>query len=137
MASLPPHTEVPDALQSLRNGGLRLVTLTNSSQRASSINKSGRSTGPVLPAQFFGRYRTSVQGGPRSLSKGGCGDGRRDLRSKNGRRTCLGIVGAMQAGCAGAFISRPGKVIFPLGPQPDVEGPDLSTVARHILERER
>ena len=33
MASLPPHTEVTDALQSLRNGGLRLVTLTNSSQR--------------------------------------------------------------------------------------------------------
>lgn len=40
------------------------------------------------------------------------------------------IVGAMQAGCAGAFISRPGKVIFPLGPQPDVEGPGLSTLAR-------
>src|SRR5215467_420812 len=32
MASLPPHTEVSDALQSLRKGGLRLVTLTNSSQ---------------------------------------------------------------------------------------------------------
>jgi 2-haloacid dehalogenase len=47
------------------------------------------------------------------------------------------IVGAMQAGCAGAFISRPGKVLFPMGPQPDIEGPDLLTAARQILERER
>ena len=46
------------------------------------------------------------------------------------------IVGAMQAGCMGAFVARPGKVRFPLGPQPDVEGPDLLNVARQILERE-
>ena len=47
------------------------------------------------------------------------------------------IVGAMQVGCAGAFVSRPGKVLFPLGPQPDIVGPDLFTVANYILERER
>src|SRR6185437_12360990 len=33
MSSLPPHPEVPEALQTLRYAGFRLVTLTNSSQK--------------------------------------------------------------------------------------------------------
>jgi FMN phosphatase YigB (HAD superfamily) len=27
------------------------------------------------------------------------------------------VVGAMQAGCAAAFVARPGKVLYPLGPK--------------------
>jgi 2-haloacid dehalogenase len=34
MLSLPAHPDVPAALQTLRDAGLRLVALTNSSQRA-------------------------------------------------------------------------------------------------------
>ena len=30
----------------------------------------------------------------------------------------------MQAGCAAAFVARPGKVLYPLAPAPDVVGPD-------------
>jgi 2-haloacid dehalogenase len=46
------------------------------------------------------------------------------------------IVGAMRAGCAGAFVARPGKVWFPLAPAPDIAGPDLRAVAEHILVRD-
>ena len=35
------------------------------------------------------------------------------------------LHGAMQAGCAAAFIARPGKTLFPLGPRPDVVAADL------------
>jgi 2-haloacid dehalogenase len=39
----------------------------------------------------------------------------------------------MQAGCAGAFVARPGKGRYPLGPIPDIVGPDLEAVANRIL----
>jgi hypothetical protein len=43
----------------------------------------------------------------------------------------------MQAGCSGAVVARPGKVLFPLVPRPDIEGPDLTAVAQRILDVER
>jgi 2-haloacid dehalogenase len=46
------------------------------------------------------------------------------------------IVGAIQAGCAAAFVARPGKVLYPLGPAPDIVGPDLRAVAEQIAARD-
>jgi 2-haloacid dehalogenase len=46
------------------------------------------------------------------------------------------VAGALRAGCAAAFVSRPGKVLDPLAPQPDVVGPDLEAVAAGIIEAE-
>jgi 2-haloacid dehalogenase len=46
------------------------------------------------------------------------------------------VLGALQAGCAAAFIARPGKVLYPLGPQPDIEAPDLQAAAEQILARD-
>jgi hypothetical protein len=38
--------------------------------------------------------------------------------------------------CAAAFVARPGKALFPLGPQPDIVGPDFRAVARQIVNAE-
>jgi len=46
------------------------------------------------------------------------------------------IVGALGAGCAAAFVARPGKVLYPLGPKPDITGPDFKTVAELIVAAE-
>ena len=46
------------------------------------------------------------------------------------------VLGALRAGCAAAFVARPGKVLFPLGPQPDIVGPDFNAVARQIVYAE-
>jgi 2-haloacid dehalogenase len=46
------------------------------------------------------------------------------------------IVGAMRAGCAAAFVARPGKVLYPLAPAPDIVGPDLRAVAEQIVARD-
>src|SRR5437867_2901479 len=40
---------------------------------------------------------------------------------------------ALRAGCAAGFVSRPGKVLDPLAPRPDVVGPDLEAVAAGII----
>ena len=46
------------------------------------------------------------------------------------------IAGAMRAGCAGAFVARPGMVMGPLQEKPDIIGPDMRAVVDQILEKE-
>lgn len=46
------------------------------------------------------------------------------------------VGGALRAGCAAAFIGRPGKAAFPLFPKPDVVGNDLREVAEAIVRVE-
>jgi len=43
------------------------------------------------------------------------------------------VLGALRAGWAAAFVARPGKVLYPLGPQPDIAAPDFLTVALQIV----
>jgi 2-haloacid dehalogenase len=42
------------------------------------------------------------------------------------------VSGALAAGCAAAFVRRPGKVLSPLGDQPDIVGDDLLEVAEKV-----
>lgn len=46
------------------------------------------------------------------------------------------VMGAMQAGCTAAFVARPGKIFYPLAPEPDIVAPDLRCVADQILKKE-
>jgi len=134
MASMPPHPEVPDALQTLLDAGLRLVTLTNSSQRVLEQQMANAGLARFFERNFsvdtVKRFKPAPE--PYRMVAGELGVETRDLRMVAAH--AWDIVGALQAGCAGAFVSRPGKVMFPLGPQPDIQGANLSEVARKILE---
>jgi 2-haloacid dehalogenase len=46
------------------------------------------------------------------------------------------VTGALRVGCAAAFLSRPGQVMNPFGPQPDVKGTNLAEVSDRLLEVE-
>ena len=46
------------------------------------------------------------------------------------------IAGTLRAGCAAAFVARPGMVLDPLVEEPGVVGADLAEVADGILARE-
>ena len=46
------------------------------------------------------------------------------------------VAGALRAGGAAAFVARPGMVLDPLVPEPDIVGADLGEVAERILETE-
>jgi 2-haloacid dehalogenase len=58
-------------------------------------------------------------------------------------QTCLiaahawDISGALAAGCAAAFVRRPGAVLSPVGPRPGIIGRDISEVADLLLEGAR
>ena len=43
------------------------------------------------------------------------------------------VAGAARAGCATAFVARPGKVPDPLVERPEIVGADLTEVADAIL----
>jgi 2-haloacid dehalogenase len=43
------------------------------------------------------------------------------------------VAGAARAGCATAFVARPGKVLDPLVERPGIVGADLAEVADAIL----
>ncbi len=46
------------------------------------------------------------------------------------------VAGALRAGCAAAFVARPGMVLDPLVERPDVVGDNLEEVAGLILAKE-
>lgn len=46
------------------------------------------------------------------------------------------VAGAMRAGCAAAFVARPGMVLDPLAETPDVVGADPRGVAEKLLGTE-
>ena len=137
MLALPAHQEVPAGLQRLRDAGLRLVALTNSSpsavhaqlrnaglsalfEREFSVESVRRFKPAPEPYQFVARELGVATGGLRMVAA-----------------HAWDIVGAMRVGCAAAFVARPGKVLYPLAPPPDIVGPDLRVVADQIVAIEQ
>lgn len=43
------------------------------------------------------------------------------------------VAGALLAGCSAAFIARPGEVLNPVMPVPDIVGKDLIDIAEKII----
>ncbi len=46
------------------------------------------------------------------------------------------VAGALAAGARAAFVARPGMVLSPLGPQPDIVGDDVAAVTDQIIARD-
>jgi 2-haloacid dehalogenase len=137
MRSLPAHPDVPAALDRLKDAGFRLATLTNSPLDV--VRDQVRNAGiadrfeevisadeievlkPAATAYRFAAQRMQVDQGDVRLVAAHAWD----------------VTGALAAGCAAAFVARPGKVPSPLGDQPDIVGDDLAAVAELIAERDR
>ncbi len=136
MRRLPPHPEVPASLERLHDAGLRLAALTNSTKEAVDAQ--------LTHAGLFDFFEQVL-----SVAYAGClkphpavyhmAAERLDVEPGGMRLVAAhnwDITGAMRAGCAGAFIARPGMVLGPLDEQPDITGPDLHAVTDRILEIE-
>lgn len=134
---LPPHPDAEESLSRLRDGGLRLAALTNSTAEvaAEQLGNSGLSGyfEQILSADEVERLKPAPE--PYLMAADRLGvrtDGLRLVAAH-----FWDVAGAMRAGCAAAFIARPGMVRDPLTPKPDVVGSDLSEAAGLILEAER
>jgi len=134
---LPPHPEVEENLGRLRDAGLRLVALTNSTQQVADAQIDNSGLRPyfeqVLSADAVKRLKPSPEPYRMAADSLGVEIGQIRLVAAH----AWDVAGAMQAGCAAAFVARPGMVLNPLFERPDVLGADLREVADGILEAEQ
>ena len=134
MRTLPPHPEVPASLARLQGAGFRLATLTNSTlevaraqlAHAGLINYFER----VLSIESVRRFKPAAEVYRYAAAELG-------VQPKGMRLIAAhdwDVAGAIRAGCAAAFVARPGMVLGSLSPRPDIIGEDLAQVTDRILE---
>ena len=133
MTRLPAHPEVPGALRRLGEGGLRLATLTNSTERVATaqLEHAGiiGSFEAVLSADAVRRLKPAPEPYRMAAERLGVAIGEVRLVAAH----AWDVAGAARAGCAAAFVARPGKVLDPLVERPEIIGADLAEVATAIL----
>ncbi|MDX2137123.1 MAG: haloacid dehalogenase type II [Chloroflexota bacterium] len=137
LSSLPPHPDVRANLERLHSAGLRLAALTNSTLQVAEAQLTNAGLRDlfeqVLSADEVKRLKPAPE--PYHMTAE-----RMDVAIGDVRLVAAhawDIAGALRAGCAAAFIARPGAVLDPLAPQPDIVGADLESVADQILQVER
>jgi 2-haloacid dehalogenase len=133
MRTLPAHPDVRDGLQTIGDAGLRLVTLSNSAPAALEQQLSNAGLVTFFERSFsvdaVRRFKPAAEVYRLVADSLGLPMDRLRLVAAH----AWDVVGALRAGCAGAFVARPGKVLYPLGPKPDIIGPDFRTVAAQIV----
>jgi 2-haloacid dehalogenase len=134
---LPAHPEVAGALRRLRDAGLRLAALTNSTEEVAraQLEHAGLISlfELVLSADTVGRLKPAREPYLMAAEQLGVGVGEVRLIAAH----AWDVAGAARAGCATAFVARPGKVLDPLVERPEIIGADLAEVADAILAVER
>lgn len=133
---LPPHPEVEESLARLRDAGIRLATLTNSTQQVAESQMENSGLGKyferILSADTVQRLKPALE--PYRMAAESLGVEIGEIRLVAAH--AWDVAGALSAGCATAFVCRPGKVPDPLVDGPDVIGADLSEVADKIIWEE-
>jgi 2-haloacid dehalogenase len=136
MRELPPHPEVAESLERLREAGLRMATLTNSTQQVAEAQMENSGLRgyfeQILSADAVKRLKPAPEPYRMAAESLGVEMGRVRLIAAHS----WDVAGALRAGCAAAFVARPGMVLDPLVERPDVVGVDLRELADRILEVE-
>jgi 2-haloacid dehalogenase len=136
MRELPPHPEVAQSLSRLREAGLRLATLTNSTQQVAEAQMENSGLRGyfehLLSADAVGRLKPAPE--PYRMAAETLGVDVGEIRLVAAH--AWDVAGALRAGCAAGFVARPGMVLDPLVRRPDVVGADLREVAERILQVE-
>jgi len=134
LRELPPHPEVAEGLDRLRDAGFRLATLTNSAQEVAEaqIRNSGLANRfeQVLSADTAKRLKPAPA--PYRMAARTLGIPERELRLVAAH--AWDVAGALRAGCAAAFVAR--QPFDPLVERPDVFAKDLIEVANGIIAAE-
>jgi len=133
MRRLPPHPEVAGALGRLRDAGVRLATLTNSTQEVAEAQLANAGLTDlfeqILSADSVRRLKPAPE--PYRMAAERLGVDCSEVRLIAAH--AWDVAGALRAGCAAAFVARPGQVLDPLAPRPGIIGADLDEVADNIL----
>lgn len=132
MAALPPHEDVKEGLEMLREAGYRLATFTNSAQAVADrqlvhagIDHFFEKSLSVESQQLYKPELTAYKNALQQLSA-------TPARSLFVAAHGWDMAGSGQAGLQTAFIQRKGKSPFPLAPLPTYTAPTLMDLARQL-----
>ena len=133
MKTLPAHPDVPEGLQKMKDAGFRLYALTNS---ATAVMESQLAHAGI--DQYFDG----------KLSIEGLSAYKPDPRTYQWAANTVGaaiddcmliaahgwdVAGATLAGMRAAFLERPGKMLYPLGPDIELAGRDMIAIADQLV----
>ena len=131
--TLPPYPEVRGALERLRSAGFRLASLTNSTAEVAKAQLTHAGLVDlfenILSADEVRRLKPAPE--PYLYAAKAMGVEASQIRLIAAH--AWDIAGALNAGCSAAFVARPGMVLDPLVPQPEIVGSDLNEIVDQIL----
>lgn len=130
---LPPHPEVRGALQRLRDGGFRLATLTNSTEAVANAQLEHAGLSPLFDRILSADAARRLKPAPEAYAMAARQLGIEVEQMRLVAAHAWDVAGALRAGCLAAFVARPGMVLDPMAPAPDVVGTDLTEVANALL----
>lgn len=137
LRGLPAHPDVRGALERLRAAGLRLAALTNATSALveAQLTHTGLHDAfdAILSADTVRRLKPAPE--PYQMAAQRLGVPIDQVRIVSAH--AWDIAGALHAGCAVAFVARPGLPFDPLVPPPDVIGDGLTDVAERIIAAEQ
>ena len=126
---------MPGALRRLAAAGVRLAALTNSTQQVTEAQLTNAGLGPlfeqILSADTVRRLKPAREPYLMAAQRLGVEPAQVLLVAAH----AWDVAGAMHAGCAAAFVARPGMVLDQLAPEPDVVAADLEEVAGAVLKQ--
>ncbi|MGY3053026.1 2-haloacid dehalogenase [Pedobacter sp. UYEF25] len=134
MLSLKAHPEVKEGLSLIKEAGYKLVSFSNSSNKAvhTQLDVAGLSPffDEILSVEYCGKYKPAAEAYHWAARK---------MNVKNA--DCMMIAahgwdvgGAKWAGWQTAFVARPGQQLFPLAISPDAIEDDLLKIVGKILK---
>lgn len=131
--SLPPHDDVIPGLEKLKSAGFRLVTLTNSPPHVVEAQLQNANLAGYFEKSFsvdaIKKFKPDADVYKMTAKELGISTDKIRLVAAHD----WDVAGAILAGCAAAFIARPGHVLNPSMPEPDIVGKDLIEVAEKII----
>lgn len=134
MLSLPPHPEVPEAMQRLSDAGFRLATLTNSATDA--VTAQMRNAGldgffeMLISVDEVRLFKPAPEVYRRAAERLEIGMDQGLLIASHD----WDVVGARAAGMPGAYLARPGSTWGLPDPEPELVAPDLVKLADRLID---
>ena len=131
--SLPPHPDVASGLEKLKVAGFRMFTLTNSPPKVVEAQLQNAGLTDFFEKSFsvdtIQKFKPEAEVYKMTAKE-------LDVPVEQIRLVAAhdwDVAGALIAGCAAAFIARPGHVLNPSMLEPDILGKDLVEVADKII----
>ena len=134
-STMPPHRDVPAALQKLRNAGFRLFTLTDNLLEVQSRQLEHGGIVGMFERRFSADGVKRHKPAPEAYAYV-----EKELKVQPSQLLLIAshtwdTLGAVAAGWDAALIRRPGNDVLGVGPQPSIVGNDLNDVADQLIVR--